>query len=142
MGRHERLVEMALRVAMTSKHHKWQLGAVLTRGSTFLSSAPNKYQNPPWINFLHASRHAEMETLRKSLNGTRGTTIYVARADKDGLPKMARPCGRCMAELYEAGVREVVYTTDDGSYKIERVKETTTKNLLSGVDIDETDPVM
>lgn len=36
---------------------------------------------------------------------------------------MARPCDRCMRTLYEAGVREVVYTTNDGSYKVERVPE-------------------
>jgi tRNA(Arg) A34 adenosine deaminase TadA len=127
---------MALRVAMTSKHSKWQLGAVLTRGSTFLSSAPNKFRNPPWINPLHASRHAEMETLRKSLNGTRGSTIYVARADKDGLPRLARPCNKCMVELYYAGVREVVYTTNDGSYRIERVQEGPTNCTNKGVDTE------
>ena len=142
MSRHDRLIEQAMRVAQTSQHKKWQLGAVMTRGSKFLSSAPNKFRNHPWINHLHATRHAEMEAIRKCLNGTRGATIYVARADKDGLPRMARPCSRCMKELYLAGVREVVYTTDDGSYRIERVREDSpTKNLLSGVDSPEESPV-
>jgi tRNA(Arg) A34 adenosine deaminase TadA len=134
MGRHERLIEQAMRVASTSQHKKWQLGAVLTRGSTFLSSAPNKFRNPPWINPLHASRHAEMEAVRKSVNGTRGATIYVARVDKYGRPRMARPCSRCMLGLYEAGIREVVYTTDDGSYKIERVKDLSENSSNKGVD--------
>lgn len=141
MGRHDRLVEKAMQVAMTSKHAKWQLGAVLTRGSTFLSSAPNKFRNPPWVNHLHATRHAEQEALRKSLNGTRGSTIYVARADKDGNPRMARPCNRCMSALYYAGVREVVYTTDDGSYKIERVKDLPQNSSNSGVDTRDGQPV-
>lgn len=130
-----------MRVAMTSKHAKWQLGAVLTRGSTFLSSAPNKHRNPPWVNHLHATRHAEREALRKSLNGTRGTTIYVARVDRNGNAKMARPCSHCMHALYLAGVREVVYTTDDGSYKIERVKDLPKINLDSGVDTRSADHV-
>lgn len=123
-----------MQVAGTSKHEKWLLGAVLTRGSTFLSSAPNKLRNPPWINHFHSTRHAEMEALRKSLNGTRGSTIYVARTDKEGKARMARPCPKCMYGLYEAGVREVVYTTDDGSYKIERVKDLPTNSSDSGVD--------
>lgn len=127
---------MAMNVAKTSKHEKWQLGAVLTRGSTFLSSAPNKFRNPPWVNHLQATRHAEMEAVRKSLNGTRGTTIYVARADKNGLPRMARPCHRCMKGLYLAGVREVVYTTDDGSYAVERVKDLPANYSDSGVDTE------
>lgn len=133
MSRHDRLIEQAIRVALTSQHKKWQLGAVLVRGSTFLSSAPNKFRNHPWVNHLHATRHAEMEAIRKCLNGTRGATIYVARVDKDGHPRMARPCPRCMKELYLAGVREVVYTVDDGSYRVERVREDSpTKNLLNG----------
>lgn len=136
MGRHDRLIEQAMRVAQTSQHEKWQLGAVLTRGSTFLSSAPNKFRNPPWIDHLHATRHAEMEVVRKSLNGTRGTTIYVARRDKDGLARMARPCHRCMKALYLAGVREVVYTTDDGSYRVERVKDLHPDSSNMGVDTE------
>jgi len=131
-----------MRVAKTSKHEKWQLGAVLTRGSTFLSSAPNKFRNHPWISHLHATRHAEMEAVRKCLNGTRGSTIYVARVDKNGLPRMARPCPKCMNALYHAGVREVVYTTDEGSYKIERVKDLPTNYLDSGVDTRSGEPVL
>jgi hypothetical protein len=47
-----------------------------------------------------------------------------------------------MKELYLAGVREVVYTVDDGSYRIERVREdSNTKNFLSGVDSLEEAPV-
>lgn len=125
-----------MQVAKTSRHEKWQLGAVLTRGSTFLSSAPNKFRNPPWVNHLHATRHAEMEAVRKSLNGTRGSTIYVARMDRNGQARMARPCNRCMTELYYAGVREVVYTTDDGSYKIERVAESPTNSTNKGLDTE------
>ena len=139
MGRHDRLIEQALRVALTSQHKKWKLGAVLTRGSTFLSSAPNKFRNHPWINHLNATTHAEMATIKKSLNGTRGSTIYVARADKDGRPRLARPCHRCMKELYLAGVREVVYTTDDGSYKVERVTDLPENSSDSGVDTEALD---
>jgi hypothetical protein len=39
-----------------------------------------------------------------------------------------------MKAMYEAGVREVVYTTDDGSYKIERVVDLPTNSSDSGVD--------
>jgi deoxycytidylate deaminase len=68
--------------------------------------------------------------------------MYVARVAKDGSTRLARPCPRCMKVMYEAGVREVVYTTDDGSYKIERVKDLPAKNLLSGLDTGVNDPVM
>ena len=67
-----------------------------------------------------------MAALRKAaLNSARGTTIYVARVDQRGETRLARPCSKCMKSLYEAGVREVVYTTDagQGSYKVERVRD-------------------
>lgn len=124
MSRHEGLIERAVQVAKTSEHVKWSLGAVLTRGSKTLSSAPNRFRNHPWISHTHATYHAEMATLRKAaLNSARGTTIYVARVDKFGVTRMARPCHKCMKGLYEAGVREVVYTTDDGKYRVERVRD-------------------
>lgn len=126
MSRHEALVERAIHVAKTSEHAKWQLGAVLTRGSKALSSAPNRFRNHPWISHIHATYHAEMAALRKAaLNSARGTTIYVARVDQRGQTRLARPCPKCMKNLYEAGVREVVYTTDEGqgSYQVERVRD-------------------
>lgn len=124
MSRHDRLVERAIQVAKTSEHEKWQLGAVMTRGSTFLSSAPNKFRNFPWISHIHATYHAETQALRRCLlNGSRGATMYVARVDSKGYTRIARPCDKCMRTLYEAGVREVVYTNNEGSYTVERVPE-------------------
>lgn len=124
MSRHDALIERAISVAGTSEHVKWQLGAVLTRGSKTVGSAPNRFRNHPWISHLHATYHAEMAALRKAaLNSARGTTIYVARVDQYGRSRMARPCPKCMKSLYEAGVREVVYTTDDGKYQVERVRD-------------------
>lgn len=124
MSRHESLIKRAIQVAATSEHAKWQLGAVLTRGSKAVGSAPNRFRNHPWISHIHATYHAEMAVLRKAaLNSARGTTIYVARVDQFGRPRMARPCSKCMKGLYEAGVRECVYTTDDGKYQVERVRD-------------------
>lgn len=143
MGRHEALLERAILVAKTSEHEKWQLGAVLTRNSRTLSSAPNRFRNFPWISHIHATYHAEQAALRKGLlNSARGTTMYVARVAKDGSTRLARPCARCMKVMYEAGVREVVYTTDDGSYKIERVTDLPQISSDSGVDTAADDRVM
>jgi len=68
--------------------------------------------------------------------------MYVARVAKDGSTRLARPCARCMKVMYEAGVREVVYTTDDGSYKIERVTDLPQISSDSGVDTAADDRVM
>jgi len=135
MARHERLLELAYRVALTSDHERWQLGAVMTRGSTFLASSPNKFRNPPWVSHIHATTHAEVGALRRCLlNSARGSTMYVARVDKDGLRRMARPCNKCMKTLKDAGVRRVVYTTNDGSFQVERVRDAPESEIKLGVD--------
>lgn len=126
MGRHTALIEKAITVAGSSEHERWQLGAVLSRNSRPISSAPNRFRNPPRISHLHATYHAEMAALRKGLlNSARGTTMYVARLSSAGETRMARPCSKCMKTLYQAGVREVVYTTDegDGKFLVERVRD-------------------
>lgn len=57
------------------------------------------------------------------INGARGATMYVARVDSKGYTRIARPCDRCMQTLYDAGIREVVYTNNEGTYTVERVPE-------------------
>jgi hypothetical protein len=46
--------------------------------------------------------------------GVRGNTVYVARIDRSGRTRMSRPCGECMDNLRERGIRRIVYTTDSG----------------------------
>ncbi len=69
-------------------------------------------------------------TLRKMLSGLfgrpkgvslRGSTVYVARINKAGQMRMARPCEACWRKLKGWGVKEVVYTTDNEGWKREKV---------------------
>jgi tRNA(Arg) A34 adenosine deaminase TadA len=51
----------------------------------------------------------------------KGSTIYVARVNQTGAARMARPCPNCYEALLLAGVKKVVYTTNEGDYKIEKI---------------------
>jgi tRNA(Arg) A34 adenosine deaminase TadA len=41
--------------------------------------------------------------------------------NQTGAARMARPCPNCYEALLLAGVKKVVYTTNEGDYKIEKI---------------------
>jgi tRNA(Arg) A34 adenosine deaminase TadA len=71
--RHDRHIKRAVEIAQTSEHEKWHLGAVIVKGSRVLSWAPNKLRNPPWINHLQSTRHAEIAALARCLLFSQGS---------------------------------------------------------------------
>jgi deoxycytidylate deaminase len=109
-------LDLATKVAETSDVNR-QHGAVVVRGGRVLSVGINRYRSrhttvsesteyDPNI-----STHAEADALSR-VPDPRGATIYVARVDKQGRPRFSRPCENCTNLLEEAGVKRVIYTTD------------------------------
>lgn len=115
MSRHLRFLELAARNAALSdcpfKH-----GSLIVRGGAVLAGSPNKHRNPPAINYLGSSVHAEEAVLRRT--HATGATLYVVRLSPSGLA-LSRPCGRCWTAIERAGVKSVVYSTATG-YEVER----------------------
>lgn len=118
MGRHDRWVARAIEVASTSKY-RWKLGAVVVEGSRIMGWATNKYRNPPWLDHANATLHAEMAALARCPRV--GDTVYIARVNSLGEPRLARPCDLCLKGLTERGIRSIVFTTNDGTYAVERI---------------------
>lgn len=117
--RHERLLDRAAGVALTSTY-RWQLGAVIARGGNILAVGANSFRNPPSIDHKNATVHAEIAALKKVRN-TDGCTIYVARVNRLGTLRLARPCLACYTQLADAGIREIVYTMNDDHIGMERI---------------------
>ncbi|MGW3134945.1 deaminase [Streptomyces sp. NPDC001139] len=103
-------IELALKQAMRSSCRQ-RVGAVLTRGSRIIAASPNRRRNNPAVTFIHATFHAEEAVLRRASRAD-GTTIYVARVDSTGAPKIAKPCLRCQRALIQAGVTRAHYTIE------------------------------
>lgn len=61
--------------------------------------------------------HAEIAALVKAKK--KPYAIYIARKFKNEEFALAKPCPVCSLALKEAGVKKVVYTTDEGSITIE-----------------------
>lgn len=118
--KHDRYIQKAIDVAGTSTY-RWMLGSVIVNNGNVLSWATNKYRNPPSIDHYHATTHAEIAALRQCLQAARGGTVYVARVNNAGTPRLARPCFSCLEGLTAAGVSRIVFTTNLGTYEIERL---------------------
>jgi len=44
----------------------------------------------------------------------RGTVVYVARINRQGHLRMAKPCLRCADRLRDEGVKRVIFSTEEG----------------------------
>lgn len=96
--------------------YKIKIGAVIVKKKP-ISAAANKlvthpkYANPNKTDKL--SVHAEVRAVINSETSVEGSTIYVYREKKDGTPGLARPCKHCLAVLKDAGVKKIIYTTNE-----------------------------
>jgi pyrimidine deaminase RibD-like protein len=82
MGSHDRFIQRALDIASSSTH-RWQLGCIIIRNGNVLSRAVNKFRNPPHIDHLNASQHAEMAALARCLLS--GPRSYYLRGEGEQL---------------------------------------------------------
>lgn len=126
-SRDNKLIEVAKSIALTSRHHKAHVGAVIADGRDILSVGVNGRKSHPLQqkynrlkftdNHGHHLMHAELEAIVKGRaqgNKLAGTTMYVYRLMKTGMKGMSRPCVGCMQALKDFGIHRVMYTTEDG----------------------------
>lgn len=99
------------------------MGAVLIRAGNVVSAAPNAPRNPPWmVDGIGSSTHAEIAALRRLKGSAEGAVAYVARVNRAGFTRLARPCSECYTALMEAGVRTVVYTVHEDGFGTESLR--------------------
>jgi len=125
--KNKRYIEFAKRVAEQSSYGKFRHGAVLVKGSSVRSASCNKHRHCSFGARFRKEGHGEA-TLHAELGAilgmarttTQGSTIYVARINKEGEARISKPCPMCEAAMRHVGVRRVYYTNEEG--KIERMK--------------------
>ncbi|WP_367621052.1 hypothetical protein [Streptomyces olivoreticuli] len=89
---------------------RYLVGAVVTRSGRVLVTSCNRYRNSPGIDFRHATFHAEEMALRRAQH-VHGAVIHIARINRAGEPRLARPCPRCISALVARGIIRAHYTT-------------------------------
>lgn len=114
------MLRLALKQATKSGFYRARVGAVIAKGKRILSSGYNhigytKYIKRAYPESVHAEQQAILSLLRRRrLDDLVGSTIFVSRIGRLGTPRMARPCSDCEALIWAVGIRQVVYTTNEG----------------------------
>ena len=123
----KRYIEFAKRVAEQSNYGKFRHGAVLVKGSSVRNISCNKHRHCSFGARFRREGHGEA-TLHAELGAilgverstTQGSTVYVARINKDGKGRISKPCAMCESAMRHVGVKRVVYTDENG--KIESMR--------------------
>lgn len=124
------ILKKAIEEAEKSEYYPYKIGAVIFKGSRILgyghnairsfNKIPSKYKK--WENSLHAEQKAIFSC--SDLTKLKGSSILVIRISKSGKMRMAKPCDMCEATIKHFGIREVLYSGEDG----EIVREIFSKN--------------
>jgi deoxycytidylate deaminase len=110
-------VRRALAVASTSTMRQ-RHGAVVAVGKRVLAVGVNTSRSHP-LACTHpqteSAFHAEVAVLRQLRNvDLSRATVFVGRLMRDGSPGLSKPCNYCQGAIDQAGVRHVVWTTNEG----------------------------
>ena len=126
-------LRVAARAAEQSGYKRFRHGATLVRGGSVMNVASNsgnytsfgqRFRDPTTGKATHHAETACVLGLDKSI--TQGSTMYVARINKQGEWRMSKPCSMCHEVMKFVGVKRVVYTvgpSEWGSYKMESESE-------------------
>lgn len=106
-----RRLEFATSCAVFSDH-KYKIGAALYSGGRMLARGTNSTRMVDMEPFDKCMEHAEESAMRQMKYIATGGTIYIARVNALGEPRLAIPCHRCIALLTAARVSRIVWTTD------------------------------
>ena len=103
----------AYMTSLFSTNPRYQLGAVISKGSRIIASGANIYKTHPIIRRYHPHilLHAEINALlRAKTQSTSGSIIYVYRETKNHVPAIAMPCKICTKFLAGAKIKRAIFT--------------------------------
>lgn len=109
---------MAEKTALNSPFVQHRLGAVVVKGGRVLSTGYNevRYTRELGKPTLHAEQAAILKLLKqRRLSDLIGATLYVTRFTRGGAIGNSRPCTDCQELIRSVGIKEVHYTTDEGT---------------------------
>lgn len=109
---------MAEKTAKNSTFEQHRLGAVVVKSGRILSTGYNeiRYTRELGNPTLHAEQAAILKLLKqRRLSDLIGATLYVTRFTRGGRIGISMPCDDCAALIRSVGIKEVHYTTDEGT---------------------------
>ena len=113
------ILSLAEKQALRSLH-EFRHGAILVKDGQIIGSGFNKYSNHIPKNARgRSSLHAEEAAIKKlvSSKSCENARMYVVRVASYGLAN-SKPCARCQNLMKNFGVKQCVYSTQDGIEKM------------------------
>jgi deoxycytidylate deaminase len=108
-------VKIAIQEASKSTYgHK--LGAVVLRKNRIVGKGFNKLKTNRMLReqYGYYSIHSECAAI---LDGARGDTLVVVRLMKNGSLSCSKPCEKCVVFAKDFGIKTIIYTDWDSSFK-------------------------
>jgi len=124
---YEKLIN-ALSPTIDSTKKYWVIAASLDHHNNIISIGENSYQKTHPMQSRLSQKcgnrnreylHAEIASLVKNRN--KPESIIVIRITSTGLVRMARPCNICNLAIREVGIRNIIFTGDDGLLHLEEI---------------------
>lgn len=125
----------AAAMAQLSDFPRVKVGCIAVYGHRIISSAFNTRKTDPLQKKYNIYRfdeetphcaHAELICLKPLIGRDdidfKYVDLYIHRANKNGMPLLARPCKSCMALIKQLGIKNVYYT-NNGGYSHENILE-------------------
>jgi len=124
---YQKLID-SLSPTIDSTKKYWVIAASLDHHNNIISIGENSYQKThPMQSRLSLKcgnrnreyLHAEIASLVKNRN--KPESIMIVRITSTGLVRMARPCNICNLAIREVGIRNIIFTGDDGLLHLEEI---------------------
>lgn len=113
----DRMLRYAIKAAACSDNERAKVGAALFKGNKLIAVSWNDTRKThPDSPYRFKAIHAEFGVfLGNHKIDVYNGTLFVARVDKHGKLKIAKPCGLCEKFIRAAGIRKIFYTNRDGA---------------------------
>tara|TARA_R110002073_G_scaffold314205_2_gene486390 strand:- start:456 stop:869 length:414 start_codon:yes stop_codon:yes gene_type:complete len=119
----KKYIDLAKRISYQSDFaHRH--GAVLTKGANIVNVSCNKNKFSSFAKRFRkndknfATVHAELGSiLNVERDNTEGATVYVVRINNQGEFRLSKPCDMCEEAMRWVGVKKVIYSTSNGTFK-------------------------
>ena len=112
------MLNLAIEIAQNIPHNKHRIACVVTdRRNKILAVGKNSYTKTHPRQAYYAKKsenknriylHAEIDALCRCEG--KPYAIYVARVNKQGEVRLAKPCDICSQAIEDMGIRRIIYT--------------------------------
>lgn len=123
----EKFTQVAYSLIPTPRPRSFHVAGIFKKGKPLAIACNRDITHPRTLKYDYvqgSKTHAELlAIIRGRRDNYSGYTIVVLRIDRNRSLNMSRPCSGCMDAIRQLGFKAVYYTTESGSWAMERVSK-------------------